>query len=117
MTEREQVQVTQADRDAVDAFHAAQLKRIFTGDKTLGENRDAIEQAFARHRIEATAEALEAMREAREALEYCKVEAYCSVDAECGSVDRYGYGRIETNAREVLTRLTAAIAKIEGDTK
>jgi hypothetical protein len=57
------------------------------------------------------------MREAREALEYCKVEAYCSVDAECGSVDRYGYGRIETNAREVLTRLTAAIAKIEGDTK
>jgi hypothetical protein len=49
------------------------------------------------------AEALEAMREAREALEYCEVEAY-----------RFGYGRIETNAREALTRLTAAIAKIEG---
>lgn len=47
------IEVTQADRDAVTVFHAAQIKRIMSGDKTLGKNRDCIEQAFARHRIAA----------------------------------------------------------------
>jgi hypothetical protein len=95
MTEQEQVQVTQADRDAAKVLWSAEGVGV-----SMTEDWP---KAFARHRIEATAEALEAMREAREALEYCKVEAY-----------RFGYGRIETNAREALTRLTAAIAKIEG---
>lgn len=66
------VPVIQADRDAVIAFHNAQLARIMAGDRTLGENRDAIEQAFARHRIafanqsantECQPEEVEAMRE------------------------------------------------------
>ena len=56
-----ELKITQADRDAVRAFHSAQLKRIFLGDKTLGENRDAIEQAFARHRIASQAELVEAL--------------------------------------------------------
>jgi hypothetical protein len=85
-------------REAVDAFHAAQLKRIFAGDKTLGENRDAIEQAFARHRIRATAEALEAMREALDFLEQAFGE-------DCGLMQ----------VHDLITRLTAAIAKIEGE--
>lgn len=48
-----QADVTDADRAAVTAFHTIQIKRIIAGDKTMGDNRDVIEQAFARHRIEA----------------------------------------------------------------
>lgn len=44
------IEVTQADRDAVTAFHNVQAKRILAGDKTLGDNRDTIEQAFAHRR-------------------------------------------------------------------
>ena len=67
MTEQQNPCVTQVDRDAVTAFHYAQVKRILAGDRTLGENRDAIEEAFARHREAAEAEAKAreaAMREA-----------------------------------------------------
>jgi len=60
---KDATQVTQADRDAVTAFHAAQIKRILAGDKTLGQNRDAIEHAFARHR-EATTSTITAQVEA-----------------------------------------------------
>lgn len=48
-----QADVTQADKDAVTRFHNIQMKRIMAGDKTLGDNRDVIEQAFAAHRITA----------------------------------------------------------------
>lgn len=62
------VAVTQADREAVTAFHNAQLQRIFMGDRTLGENRDAIEQAFARHRHAAEAASKQQIAELVEAL-------------------------------------------------
>ncbi|MGW8135397.1 hypothetical protein ACWGNZ_07135 [Sphingomonas zeae] len=55
-----QADVTDADRAAVTAFHTIQIKRIIAGDKTLGDNRDVIEQAFARHRIEAEKRAMPA---------------------------------------------------------
>jgi hypothetical protein len=64
-------------------------------------------------RQSATSDALTAMREAREALGYCEFEAYSSVDAD-GSVDRYGYGRIEKRAKAALANLTTAIEQIEG---
>jgi uncharacterized protein YhfF len=101
MTEQEQVQVTQADRDAA-AFAWARW-----------HSTDTLAEAFARHRHTATAEALEAMREAREALrEYAchgGAEAPCRRSKEqcrtdCGKV-----------AGDAFTRLTAAIAKIEGE--
>lgn len=44
--------VNDLDRAAVTRFHNIQIKRIMAGDRTLGDNRDTIEQAFARHRIE-----------------------------------------------------------------
>lgn len=50
--------VTQADRDAVQAFHRVQVKRIVAGDRTLGDDQgDAgvLVQAFARHRLTASA--------------------------------------------------------------
>ena len=63
MTEQEQVQVTQADRDAAEALRGSPAYALGFYDHT------PLVQAFARHRIEATAEALEAMREAWEALD------------------------------------------------
>jgi hypothetical protein len=92
MTEQEQVQVTQADRDAAEALRGSPAYALGFYDHT------PLVQTFARHRIEATAEALEAMREAREAL-----RAF-----ECGQSD----APILIN--KALTRLTAAIAKIVG---
>jgi hypothetical protein len=59
----------------------------------------------------ATAEALEAMREAREALD----EAADALKYTPYRNTRTGLA--EVSARCTLTRLTAAIAKIEGDTK
>jgi hypothetical protein len=50
--------VEQCDKVAVDRLHAIQTKRILAGDRTPGDKRDVIEQAFARHRIEATEAAL-----------------------------------------------------------
>lgn len=54
-----QADVNDLDRAAVTRFHNIQIKRIVAGDKTLGDNRDVIEQAFARHRIEAERRALQ----------------------------------------------------------
>ena len=55
-----QADVNDLDRAAVTRFHDIQIKRIIAGDKTLGDNRDVIEQAFAQHRIEAERRALQA---------------------------------------------------------
>jgi hypothetical protein len=54
--------VTQADRDAAEALRGSPAYALGFFDHT------PLVQAFARHRIEATAEALSAMQEAREAL-------------------------------------------------
>jgi len=51
-----QSDVTEADKAAVTAFHNKQAARILAGDKTLGDNRDCIEQAFAAHRLASTAQ-------------------------------------------------------------
>jgi len=102
MTEQEQVQVTQADRDAAEALRGSPAYALGFYDHT------PFVQAFARHRIEATAEALEAMREAREALEHGS--GYLIED--CG----FEAGDEPAEQMEAaLTRLTAAIAKIEGE--
>jgi hypothetical protein len=66
-------------------------------------------------RQSATAPLIAALEEAREAFNYCKHEAYCSVDAEIGSVDRFGYGRIENRARAALTHITETLAKHRGN--
>jgi len=58
MTEQEQVQVTQADRDAAEALRGSPAYALGFYDHT------PLVQAFARHRHTATSEALEAMREA-----------------------------------------------------
>lgn len=55
-----QADVNDLDRAAVTRFHDIQFARIIAGDKTLGDNRDTIEQAFALHRIEAERRALHA---------------------------------------------------------
>jgi hypothetical protein len=102
MTEQDQVQVTQADRDAAEVVRGIRAYALGFYDHT------PLVQAFARHRIEATAEALEAMREAREALEQ-----------GCGYLlEDCGFEAGDEPAKQMhaaLTRLTAAIAKIEGE--
>jgi hypothetical protein len=103
MTEQEQVQVIQADRDAVKDFFEVIFDK---GAPTLTLIK-AHEQAFARHRHTATAEALEAMREARDALRKVVRDAQFN-----GTGYWFCYAK---DALDVLTRLTAAIAKIERD--
>jgi len=102
MIEQEQVQVTQADRDAGAEFWT------FLGQQGSAEQcrngtgfRDTA-QAFARHRHTATAEALEAMRDAREALE-------AMVRWANGNGDTGGYPGTEVG------QALRAIAKIEGE--
>ena len=131
MTEQEQVQVTQADRDAA-AFAWARW-----------HSTDTLAEAFARHRHTATSEALEAMREAREALQDCAEDKIVdpSILVELRALcERHGYGNVMSSAsglwRQALgdlaggefvagpcrktvenrvVALTAAIAKIEGE--
>jgi hypothetical protein len=101
MTEQEKVQlVTQADRDAGAEFWT------FLGQQGSAEQcrngtgfRDTA-QAFARHRHTATAEALEAMRDAREAL----VNIRSTVQ-----IHSSGY------ALDVYKCANAAIARIDGE--
>ena len=95
--EQEQVQVSQADRDAANAL-ATEICGCATPEQ---RKRDVA--AILAYRHTATSEALEAMREAREALG--------EVFADNSAVDRLSW--IDRAAR-TLTRLTAAIAKIEG---
>ena len=70
-------EVEQADREAVTAFHNVQAKRILAGDRSLGENRDAIEQAFARHRTASVEAATADLRErlAEQAAQIAKLRA------------------------------------------
>ncbi len=138
MTEQEQVQVIQADRDAAAAYWHGWSNNVPEHD---GEFHPLV-LLLARHRIEATAEALEAMREAREALQDCA--EYKIVDPSIlvelrALCERHGYGNVMSSAsglwRQALgdlaggefvagpcrktvenrvAALTAAIAKIEG---
>ena len=104
MTEQEQVQVSQADREAAEALRGSPAYALGFYDHT------PFVQAFARHRHTATAEAMEAMREAGEALE--RIALICSNYGEptlCG--DCHDARQV---CRVALPRLTAAIAKIEG---
>ena len=76
MSDRELVEVTQADWDAVQAFHRDMVDKLLadiasgapsTFGDDAGQDGDAIHQAFARHRIasEAAREAeVKALREA-----------------------------------------------------
>jgi hypothetical protein len=140
MTEQEQVQVSQADRDASSAFLGVWFPRY------QGFAQEPLEEAFARHRqtttaealkaaaVEfnkltaiavsdarryATAEALEAMREAREAIQgFVECARYDPTMDGKGAFKGWAQSdlrRAESRGRTTLTRLTAAIAKIEGE--
>jgi hypothetical protein len=88
MTEQEQVQVTQADRDAAEALRGSPAYALGFYDHT------PLVQAFARHRHTATAEALELLKRAR---------------------DREHNPFEPDNQTKLYHDLTAAIAKIEGE--
>ena len=73
MSGAETVVVTQADREAVQAFHRAMAEKLFadiasgkppTFGDDAGHDGDTIHQAFARHRLATQADALAVMREA-----------------------------------------------------
>tara|TARA_R100001132_G_C3272385_1_gene94387 strand:- start:2658 stop:3029 length:372 start_codon:yes stop_codon:yes gene_type:complete len=84
-----QSDVTEADKAAVTAFHNKQAARILAGDKTLGDNRDCIEQAFAAHRLASTAQPeVKALVEALERLR--KSAALLQQNAEGCAMDHYG---------------------------
>ena len=106
MTEQEQVQVIQADRDAAAAYWHGWSNNVPEHD---GEFHPLV-LLLARHRHTATAEALEAMREAREALGQ---SAHTLTGATIGKYEVDFKPALELVVR-ALTRLTAAIAKIEG---
>ena len=77
--------VTEADKAAVTAFHNKQAARILAGDKTLGDNRDCIEQAFAAHRLASTAQPeVKALVEALEA-----IKAQTSAEDDAGENYRW----------------------------
>jgi len=102
MTEQEQVQVTQADRDAAKVLWSAEGVGV--------SMTEGWPEAFARHRHTATAEALEAMREAREALGQ---SAHTLTGATIGKYEVDFKPPLELVVR-AFERLTDAIAKIEG---
>jgi len=112
MTEQEQVRVTQGWETFCDGsyFDMWCVRRI--GDRTFGQGFYVMSQGEAEAlrnlldtRHTATAEALEAMREAREALGGAEVAL-----KNCVPV----FPEVERKTVTALTRLTAAIAKIEG---
>ena len=86
MTEQEQVQVTQADREAAEVLRGSPAYALGFYDHT------PLVQAFARHRHTATAEALEALRQ---------IAGYSEVN-----------GMTRIRMRKIAA---AAIAKIEGE--
>ena len=107
MTEQERVQVTQADREAAEVLRGSPAYALGFYDHT------PLVQAFARHRHTATAEALEAMREAREALrEYA---CHGGPDVPCLRNENQCRAECGKSAGDAFIRLTAAIAKIEGE--
>ncbi len=98
------VEITQADRDAYDCL-------------MYDENYDHPPHGawhFARHRHTATADALEAMREARTAIKNMREWVY---GWDANFLSDADWPADDKQARDALARLTAAIAKIEGDTK
>jgi hypothetical protein len=121
MTEQEQVQVTQADRDAAEALYGNPAYALGFYDHT------PFVQAFARHRHTATAEALEAMREAQhmasDLLQHIDwlTNGLPAMLENGGLTDEEGLIGAAVDAknsgRTALTRLTAAlraIAETEG---
>jgi hypothetical protein len=99
MTEQEQVQVTQADRDAANAL-ATEICGCATPEQ---RKRDVA--AILAYRHTATADALEAMREARVFLALVAGNVDWMPHPHCSNVD--------DALRSLEPRLTAAIAKIE----
>jgi len=97
MTEQEQVQVIQADRDAAAVVYKAILPPFDGSWRATSARRGNVDdldtvQAFARHRHTATAEALEALRQ---------IAGYSEVN-----------GMTRIRMRKIAA---AAIAKIEGE--
>jgi hypothetical protein len=90
MTEQEQVQVSQTDRDAAEAYWHGWSNNVPEHD---GEFHPLV-LLLARHRIEATAEALELLKRAR--------------DREHNPYEPW-------NQTKLYHDLTAAIARIEGE--
>jgi hypothetical protein len=144
MTEQEQVQVTLALRERHEAAEslASAICGCATQEQRKGDIRAVL--AFAQEvRHTATSEALEAMREAREALQDCAEDKIVdpSILVELRALcERHGYGNVMSSAsglwRQALgdlaggefvagpcrktvenrvVALTAAIAKIEGE--
>jgi len=118
MTEQEQVQVIRVDRDAAEALRGSPAYGLGYHDNT------PLVQAFARHRHTATADALEAMREAQhmasDLLQHIDwlTNGLPAMLENGGLTDEEGLIGAAVDAansgRVALTRLTAAIAKIEG---
>jgi hypothetical protein len=130
MTAPEQVQVTQADRDCL-AFIVEDMGLLssLTAEhiRRGGYDNDCL--PIARHRHTATADALEAMREAR--FEAGQPATFIGAGGDwnlrCVIVENVeGWWKVrfsdhtEINPSEAIVRpssLTAAIATLEGDTK
>lgn len=62
MAQIDQIEVTQGDRDAVDAFHSAALHSVLSGKRQ--ETHDILAQAFARHREQEVNKIVAWLREA-----------------------------------------------------
>jgi hypothetical protein len=114
MTEQEQVQVTQGWETFCDGsyFDMWCVRRI--GDRTFGQGFYVMSQGEAEAlrslldtRHTSTAEALEAMREARVFLALVAGNVNWMPHPHCSNV--------EDALRSLAPRLTDAIAKIEGD--
>jgi len=113
MTEQEQVQVSQADRDAAEALRGSPAYALGFYDHT------PLVQAFARHRHTATSEALEAMRVMAEHPRWeLSCDCWDTGDWQVYSVDGPRSDRewhLIGSGDTPLAALTAAIAKIEGE--
>ncbi len=100
MTAHEQVQITQADRDAAAAFFRDERTGLAVKFR-LSHDPEPLLEAFARHRHTATADALEAVAQTR--------------SANAGNLSSGGdYWR---GYDQACLAVYAAIAKIGEDTK
>jgi hypothetical protein len=110
MSAPEQVQVTQADRDAAVPF----MDRYLDGSSFADDAND-LAKAFARHRHTAQSDLLAAMREAREALNETQdfVED-ATKQWPAGSLEFENAWAVWHRARAALAKLTAAIDQMGG---